>query len=299
MQSGPHIPSIFGTMTVMATLSCATLYHLWHQGRAHYRGFGLFFHQTVCQALGVALVLGRGRLPDVVSIVLAHALVFGGVMLGMLGARRFLGLKERWDREALVFALFVLSDVYFWAIDPHLPARVALTFGAIAYFSSGQAWAFLKRSGDRYYATKVSGIVAGMIAMAAAARAGLNVTYDPFMTFEQTPLIDIVLTLMIQVLTLFFSFSLVTMVNAIGMRDLMDRETALREERDQLRRALDENNALRKLLPVCAWCQKIRDDKGYWSELKQYFVDTHRVTHGICPECEARMRAENAAYHRQ
>lgn len=44
---------------------------------------------------------------------------------------------------------------------------------------------------------------------------------------------------------------------------------------------------LRDLLPMCASCHKIRDDKGYWSQVEQY-LETHTqttLTHGICPEC--------------
>lgn len=62
-----------------------------------------------------------------------------------------------------------------------------------------------------------------------------------------------------------------------------DREKLIRE----LRRALDEVQALRELLPICASCKKIRDDKGYWSTIEDYF--SHRsgidFSHTMCPEC--------------
>lgn len=44
---------------------------------------------------------------------------------------------------------------------------------------------------------------------------------------------------------------------------------------------------LRDLLPMCASCHKIRDDKGYWSQVEEY-LETHTqttLTHGICPAC--------------
>lgn len=46
-------------------------------------------------------------------------------------------------------------------------------------------------------------------------------------------------------------------------------------------------NVLQSLLPMCASCKKIRDDKGYWSQVEVY-LETHTqtmLTHGICPEC--------------
>ena len=55
----------------------------------------------------------------------------------------------------------------------------------------------------------------------------------------------------------------------------------------ELRQALSEVKALSGLLPICAWCKKIRDDRGYWTRIETYF-ETHsdvQFTHGICPEC--------------
>ena len=48
-----------------------------------------------------------------------------------------------------------------------------------------------------------------------------------------------------------------------------------------------EIEQLRHLLPICAVCRKIRDDKGYWKSLERYFEDVsdQQFTHGICPEC--------------
>jgi ligand-binding sensor domain-containing protein len=44
------------------------------------------------------------------------------------------------------------------------------------------------------------------------------------------------------------------------------------------------------LLPICAWCKKVRDDGGYWSQLETYVAEHSEAdfTHGICPECLAR-----------
>jgi PAS domain S-box-containing protein len=44
---------------------------------------------------------------------------------------------------------------------------------------------------------------------------------------------------------------------------------------------------LKSLLPICAWCKKIRDDSGYWTMLEEYFHEHADVdfTHGICPDC--------------
>ncbi|MDP3233568.1 MAG: hypothetical protein Q8S33_26350 [Myxococcales bacterium] len=54
----------------------------------------------------------------------------------------------------------------------------------------------------------------------------------------------------------------------------------------ELRRAEHENRLLRELLPMCAWCQKIRDERGGWVPVARYMQEQGaHVTHGICPTC--------------
>ena len=44
---------------------------------------------------------------------------------------------------------------------------------------------------------------------------------------------------------------------------------------------------LKELLPICAYCHKIRDDLDYWQRLESYIADHTAVkfSHGICPDC--------------
>lgn len=55
-----------------------------------------------------------------------------------------------------------------------------------------------------------------------------------------------------------------------------------------------EIQALSGLLPICAWCKKVRDDEGYWHEVTDYFARKNRIsiTHGICQHCAARLTDE-------
>ena len=59
---------------------------------------------------------------------------------------------------------------------------------------------------------------------------------------------------------------------------------------EKLEQALAEIKTLRRILPICATCKKIRDDTGYWNQIETY-MRTHsevEFTHGICPECEGK-----------
>jgi hypothetical protein len=50
---------------------------------------------------------------------------------------------------------------------------------------------------------------------------------------------------------------------------------------------ISEIAELRRLIPICSICKKVRDDKASWSRLEAYFKEHWDVdfSHGICPEC--------------
>jgi two-component system, response regulator PdtaR len=63
-----------------------------------------------------------------------------------------------------------------------------------------------------------------------------------------------------------------------------EREVLIRE----LREALAKIETLSGLIPICSWCKKIRDDKGYWQAIESYIKEHSKAefTHSICTECE-------------
>ena len=55
-----------------------------------------------------------------------------------------------------------------------------------------------------------------------------------------------------------------------------------------------EVKVLKGLLPICASCKKIRDDKGYWSQIEDYIRDHSQAefTHGYCRDCATKLLEE-------
>ncbi|MBW2181696.1 MAG: hypothetical protein JRG81_15220 [Deltaproteobacteria bacterium] len=69
---------------------------------------------------------------------------------------------------------------------------------------------------------------------------------------------------------------------------LLRKEKELGEE---LGKAIETKKTLEGLLPICASCKKIRDDKGYWNQIEEYIRDHSEVefSHGICHECAKKL----------
>ena len=78
------------------------------------------------------------------------------------------------------------------------------------------------------------------------------------------------------------------------IRDVSVRKQ-IEAEREQLisdlQNAIEQIKTLKGIVPICANCKKIRDDKGYWEQVDHY-VAKHtdaKFSHGICPDCTQKL----------
>ncbi len=74
-----------------------------------------------------------------------------------------------------------------------------------------------------------------------------------------------------------------------AIRYAVERNKLLRELQD----ALAKVKTLSGMIPICAWCRKVRNDRGFWDRVEAY-IESHSnatFTHGICPECAAKLGA--------
>jgi hypothetical protein len=62
----------------------------------------------------------------------------------------------------------------------------------------------------------------------------------------------------------------------------------------ELQEALSKVKQLSGLLPICASCKQIRDDKGYWTQVEVYMSEHTEIdfTHTVCPECTKKLYPE-------
>jgi PleD family two-component response regulator len=70
----------------------------------------------------------------------------------------------------------------------------------------------------------------------------------------------------------------------------VERENIIRDLTD----ALATVKKLEGMLPICMFCKKIKNDKGYWEQVEQY-ISEHadvRFSHGLCDECSKKHYSE-------
>lgn len=75
-------------------------------------------------------------------------------------------------------------------------------------------------------------------------------------------------------------------------------EITLKKEHEELLKAMERIKTLSGLLPICAVCKKIRDDKGYWNQIESY-IQKHsdaEFSHGMCPGCSDKLYGDKKWY---
>ena len=83
----------------------------------------------------------------------------------------------------------------------------------------------------------------------------------------------------------FNSVELNARINA-GIR-IIRLQQAMMDNVQELQEALAHVEQLQGIIPICAWCKKVRDDSKFWSSVEEY-VGKHseaRFSHSICPDC--------------
>ena len=110
--------------------------------------------------------------------------------------------------------------------------------------------------------------------------------------------LDVYLTFLISTAVIFAIITLILQSHDNEKRQLGETNRLLKEKMELLNRtnsdlekALVEVKTLSGLLPICATCKKIRDDKGYWNQIEGYIqkYSDAQFSHSVCPDCSKKL----------
>ncbi len=75
----------------------------------------------------------------------------------------------------------------------------------------------------------------------------------------------------------------------------VDAEAARERLVGELQEAVAQVQRLEGFIPICSYCKKVRDDRGYWSAVEAYVAarSAATFTHSICPICVAEQFPED------
>ena len=252
-------------------LACLISYHWWRQGRAaNTRGW--IAAAWIMTAADILFAL-RPELPVWIGRTLPTLMVTAGHGVLLLGAQR---TADRPRRRGFVFGILAAHAV---GLAAFLVAAQPTNWRMVM---NGLIWAGLSLASGRWLRLAPAVFWQPLLAPANAfllhgffhcARVACAVVFE----VQGWPVASATLQTVGDLEVSFFMVALFV--------SLLIAHLQLRNE--ELSRALVEVQTLAGLLPICAWCRKVRDDAGYWQKIEEYFVARGQVkfTHGICADC--------------
>ena len=262
-------------VTAITSLGSALAIFLIHKLRFSAQGTLFWVYGSFTIACSITLLALRGTLPDFVTIVFANTAITYGYSITLSGMRVFIGRSS--ILKVTLTTPLVMVPILFWysEVQPSLPVRIILCSIAIVAFSGVTSYELLRETkvADRL-AQRFTGCVFAINAAFFLIRILLTIIQLPSGSFLKSGTVTAGLFLWTPVYLLGITVGMTLMIS----------------ERLQA-----EIKILKGILPICASCKKIRNDKGYWSQMEAYIRDhTYaEFSHGICPECEKKFHDDD------
>jgi hypothetical protein len=214
-------------------------------------------------SLGFLLWSGAIPMRPALYFLVGDLFHLGGFVLLVCGAYRFTGNSFKpWNLMALAgLAASWLAAVSLYRLNAFLSSFVLKAIRSALFISAG-AMILRKTPRGSLQGRKLAGW--SLIAW------GLYVVSFAFLRLDSV--LNLAFGLMV-------GFQVLAAFGMVGM--VIDRMRTRAEESDQRVQSLEG------LLPICAYCKKIRDKGGAWHTIESYIEDhsTAEFSHGICPEC--------------
>ena len=149
---------------VMSGLMSGVLYALKRNYPPSIRGLGLWSRCLLILFVGGITVLGRGVLPDLMSISLSSLLLWLGLYVGYMGTQHFFGITPVQRYWLLLIAAVTLVQVWFTVVDPDYRVRLVLTTCMTALLTGTHSVLVLRQGGITFARALTAGVLATMSA---------------------------------------------------------------------------------------------------------------------------------------
>ena len=260
------------TNIVICTILACLMTHYWlRQGRTAAMRYWMLAAWVMTVA-DVFFAL-RPSLPHVVGRFVPTLLVTVGHAMLFLGAQRTAGLRLQRRLIFAVIGLHAAGLVYFLIRTE--PSGWRTVFNSLIWggLSLAAAWCLWRAPEHFWRPAFAPNTVFLMHAVFHALRFGLAMVFEVQGWNQAAEALQMIGDLEV-------SFFMVALFVGILIANLQVRH-------DELSSAHAEVHTLSGLLPICAWCKKVRNDEGYWQQVEDYFACRSQITftHGVCADC--------------
>ena len=250
--------------------------------RKTYPGFREWVAAFFLAFAGLLFISLRGIAPDYLSIVAGNLFAAAQIVLIDYGLVAFTEGKQRIGWHIFSLAFLMTTFLYFTYYSPNVNIRIIIICGIIALYCIHCIIIVYKRIPLILRASN-------WLLIVALSLAALWYALRFFFTlFLEDKISDFMAAGTVHGLTLIISFAANILI-ALGLIIV----NLQRVEHDFLK-ARNEIKTLKGFLPICASCKKIRDDKGYWTQIESYIRDHSEAefSHSLCPDCMKKLYPE-------
>lgn len=264
-------------IVIGAILAGLLTHYWWRQGRSPTMRYWMV-SAWVMTAADIFFAV-RPELPYWAAKLIPTLLVTVGHVALFLGAQRTAHLSRQW-KLAGVAVLFHLA-ILMWFLSLSQASTWRMVCNGIIWggFSLASAWC-LRQARPMFWQSLVSPASAFLLhGVFHGLRVGLAIIFNVRGWTEASASLQIIGDLEV-------SFFMVALFVSLLLANLQLRH-------EELSSAHAEVQALSGLLPICAWCKKVRNDEGYWQQVEDYFSSRSHIefTHGMCTDCIKVQRA--------
>jgi len=279
---------VFCDAIVTACLAASLL--IYRASQKTYPGFSIWTVGTCFLAIGYLTLVARGATPLWLNILLANGSFALGALLRLDGIRVFLG-RRRLPRSTYSAPLPLLILMgYFYFIRERAAVRTMLISLFLALICFAIAWVLLQTNTPARRFLHIFGGLHICWGLLLTIRALLLLANPQVGLFDPTA-VQVGFFVAITILEFGIGFCFI-MLNVQRLdEELHHSRDNLQVAMRDLQQSISEVKVLSGLLPICASCKKIRDDKDCWQQMEVYIRDRSeaRFSHGICPDCAAKL----------
>ena len=212
---------------VLTDIVClAVIVLLWRQSRKRFGGMVLWVWDFGLQTLALMLILLRGVIPDILSIVAPQYMVMTGAYCGYLALLRFSGRQAPQIHNYILLALMALIYVHFTYVQPDLATRGLIYAIALLIFCFQCTWLalYIVPENMRRLMREVGFVFAVYCLVNILRVADYLFVRNIRIDLMTTVTFDKLVMIAYQVLFIFLTYALVLMVNKRLFRDIAIQE---------------------------------------------------------------------------
>lgn len=150
---------------IMGGLMSLVLYALKRNYPASIKGLGEWSAALLVLFVAGQLVVGRDKLPDLVSISVSSFLLWSGLYLAYVGTQRFFGVTSRVAPWMTFITGLLLVQVWFTLVEPNYHMRLILTTVMTACLAGVHAWLVFRQGSITFARALAAGVLAFLFAV--------------------------------------------------------------------------------------------------------------------------------------